>query len=207
MTRKRSSFDPSLPGLLVECSRRSWSSNSPKKVLNKNGKPIDKGYLYRVLHNRVYLGEAVHKGTAYRGEHAPIVDRNIWDQVHQLISASPPARTKRTLGRAPSLLKGLIFGPTGTAMTPAHTRRRGRLYRYYVSTDTIRTGNRANPIRRIPAAEIEAVVIAQIKIMLCSPEIIVATWRTARKSMQGSASDRSPLNSGALMILVGTVPR
>ena len=38
-------------------------------ALNKNGKPIDKGYLYRVLNNRVYLGEAVHKGTAYPGEH------------------------------------------------------------------------------------------------------------------------------------------
>jgi len=43
---------------------------------NKNGNPIDKGYLYRLLHNRVYLGEAVHKGTAYPGEHAPIIERN-----------------------------------------------------------------------------------------------------------------------------------
>jgi DNA invertase Pin-like site-specific DNA recombinase len=32
-------------------------------ALNKQGRPIEKGYLYRVLHNRVYLGEAVHKGT------------------------------------------------------------------------------------------------------------------------------------------------
>ena len=36
-------------------------------ALNKNGKPIDKGYLYRVLNNRVYLGDAVHKGTRYPG--------------------------------------------------------------------------------------------------------------------------------------------
>jgi DNA invertase Pin-like site-specific DNA recombinase len=151
-------------------------------ALNKNGKPIDKGYLYRVLHNRVYLGEAVHKGTTYPGEHDPIIEHSVWDQVHQLIGASPPARTKRMLGRTPSLLKGLIFGSNGTTMTPTHTRRRGRLYRYYVSTDTIRSGNRTNPIRRIPAADIEAVVIAQIKIMLHSPEIIVATWRALRKT-------------------------
>jgi DNA invertase Pin-like site-specific DNA recombinase len=151
-------------------------------ALNKNGKPIDKGYLYRVLHNRVYLGEAVHKGRSYPGEHAPIVYRDIWDQVHRLITASPPARTKRTLGRSPSLLKGLIFGPTGSAMTPAHTRRRGRLYRYYVSSDAIRTGSSSNPIRRIAAAEIEAVVIIQLRAMLRSPEIIVATWRATRKT-------------------------
>ena len=29
------------------------------------------------------------------------------------------------------MLKGLIFGPTGRAMTPTHTRKGGKLYRYY----------------------------------------------------------------------------
>jgi site-specific DNA recombinase len=151
-------------------------------ALNKNGKPIDKGYLYRVLHNRVYLGEAVHKGTAYPGEHDTLIDRNLWDRVHELIRAKPSARAKRTLGRTPALLKGLIFGPNGEAMTPAHTRRGGRLYRYYVSTSAIRIGYRTSPIQRIPAAQIETIAIAQIKIMLRSPEIIVATWRAAKQS-------------------------
>ena len=45
------------------------STLAKEGALNKQGKPIDKGYLYRVLNNRVYLGEAVHKGTAYPGEH------------------------------------------------------------------------------------------------------------------------------------------
>lgn len=150
---------------------------------NKNGKPIDKGYLYRLLHNRVYLGDAVHKGTAYPGEHAPIIERNVWDQVQSLISPSPRERTKRTLGRTPALLKGLIFGPSGAAMTPAHTRKGGKLYRYYVPTDVLRTGARSSPIRRIAAAQLESVVIGQIKVLLQSPEIIVATWRVARKSI------------------------
>src|SRR4029078_3311071 len=34
---------------------------------NKNGKPIDKGYLYRVLHNRVYLCGALYVRTDYSG--------------------------------------------------------------------------------------------------------------------------------------------
>jgi site-specific DNA recombinase len=33
-------------------------------MTTKGGKLIDKGYIYRILNNRVYLGEAVHKGTA-----------------------------------------------------------------------------------------------------------------------------------------------
>jgi hypothetical protein len=40
---------------------------------------LDKGVLYRLLNNRVYIGEAVHKGTSYPGEHKAIIDRKIWD--------------------------------------------------------------------------------------------------------------------------------
>ena len=37
----------------------------------------------------------------------------------------------------------------------------------------------------MPAAQIEAIVIAQIKAMVQTPEIIVATWRAARRSIKG----------------------
>jgi len=154
-------------------------------TLNKQGKPLEKGYLYRVLHNRVYLGEAVHKGTAHPGEHDPIIDRGLWDKVHALIDPNPRRRATRALGRTPALLKGLIFGPTGIAMTPTHTRKSGRLYRYYVSTDGNRQGSSTSPIRRVPAAQIEDAVIAQIRAMVQTPELIVATWRAARKSHKG----------------------
>jgi site-specific DNA recombinase len=35
--------------------------------VNKYGKPVDKGMLYKLLNNRVYVGDAVHKGTAVNG--------------------------------------------------------------------------------------------------------------------------------------------
>src|SRR5690606_32361907 len=35
---------------------------------NRYGKLIDKGAIYKLLNNRTYIGEAVHKGTAYPGE-------------------------------------------------------------------------------------------------------------------------------------------
>jgi site-specific DNA recombinase len=156
-----------------------------ERALNKQGKPLDKGYLYRVLNNRVYLGKAMHKGTEHSGEHDAIIKQNLWDQVHALISASPHKRGTRPTGRAPAILKGLLFGPTGAAMTPAHTRKRGRLYRYYITADINKNGPSACPIRRVPADRIEAVVIAQIKTMVQTPEIIVATWRAAKESIKG----------------------
>ena len=71
-------------------------------------------------------------------------------------------------------------------MTPTHTRKNGKLYRYYIATSAIRSGlPNTSPIRRIPAAEIEAAVVGQIKLLVQSPEIIVATWRAAKSHING----------------------
>jgi site-specific DNA recombinase len=154
-------------------------------VTNRNGRPLDKGFLYRLLNNRVYLGEAVHKGTSYPGEHQAIVPKALWDSVHAILCESPRVRAGRARAQTPALLKGLLFGPTGDAMSPTHTRRRGRLYRYYISQAVLKRGKDACPIGRVSAAEIEAAVLAQLRGLLGSPEIIVATWRSARKEITG----------------------
>jgi hypothetical protein len=146
----------------------------------KSGKPIDKGFLYRVLNNRTYVGDAMHKGNAYPGEHKAIISRDIWDKVHAILQRSPRERAARSRAQTPSLLKGLIFGPDGRAMSPSHTRRRGKLYRYYISTSVLKRGPDACPIGRVPAGEIETAVVDQLRGLLRSPEIIIRTWRKAR---------------------------
>jgi hypothetical protein len=145
----------------------------------KQGSSIDKGFLYRLLNNRVYLGEAVHKGAAYPGEHDGIVSRELWNKVHSILRDSPRLRASRTRAQTPALLKGLIFGPTGSAMSPTHTRRQGKQYRYYVTNSVLKRGPEACPIRRVPAAEIETAVIDQVRGLLRAPEIIIRTWRAA----------------------------
>ena len=152
-------------------------------ICGKQGKLVDKGYVYKLLNNRVYIGEAVHKGMAYPGEHQAIIDRTLWDRVHAILRESPRKRAANTRAQTPALLKGLIFGPTGRAMTPAHTRKGGKLYRYYVSTDVLKRDAEACTVRRVPAAEIESAVIDQLRGLLRAPEIIVRTWRAARQSM------------------------
>jgi hypothetical protein len=154
-------------------------------MTGKYGKLVDKGYIYKLLNNRIYIGQAVHKGTAYPGEHQAIISQALWDKVHSILVESPRARARQTRAQTPALLKGLIFGPTGRAMTPAHTRRGGKLYRYYVSTDVLKRDADACPVRRIPAAEIESAVIEQVRAILRSPEMIVRTWRAARESLDG----------------------
>jgi hypothetical protein len=154
-------------------------------VRTRRGRLIDKGFLYKLLNNRVYVGEAVHKGTAYPGEHEAIITRTLWDKVHGILRESPKVRAGRTRASTPALLKGLIFGPTGCAMTPTHTRRGDKLYRYYVSQSVLKRGPEACPVGRVPAADIETAVIDQLRGLLRAPEVIIGTWRSARPEVDG----------------------
>ena len=69
-----------------------------------------------------------------------------------------------------------------TAASPTHTRRRGRLYRYYVAQGVLKgtAGDDPALVRRVPAAAIEAAVVGQVRALLRQPEVIVSTWRAAR---------------------------
>jgi hypothetical protein len=154
-------------------------------VCGKRGRLIDKGYVYQLLKNRVYIGEAVHKGTAYPGEHEAIVGKSLWDKVHGILAQSSRRRGANTRTQTPALLKGLIFSPTGYAMTPTHTRKGGRLYRYYVATDLLKHDAPTCTVRRVPAAEIEGAVIDQVRGLLRAPEMIVRTWRAGRRLIEG----------------------
>jgi site-specific DNA recombinase len=151
-------------------------------VRRKSGKPFDKGLLYKLLSNRVYVGDAVHKGVAHPGEHKAIVTRELWDKCRSIIGVSASMRAGNTRRNTPALLKGLIFAPNGHAMTPVHTRRPGgKLYRYYVTTSVQKLGPETCPVQRVPAGEIEAAVVDQLRAMLRAPETIVRTWLSARE--------------------------
>ena len=114
------------------------------------------------------------------GEHAAIIDRALWDRVHAIMQQSPRKRASNTRAQTPALLKGLLFGPGGAAFSPTHTRKRDRLYRYYVSQAVLKHGPEACPIGRVPAGEIESAVVDQLRAVFRQPEIVVGTWRAAR---------------------------
>ena len=149
-------------------------------VMSKRGKPINKGYLYKLLKNQVYIGKAVHKGKAYPGEHEAIITQDLWNKVRTIISESPRTRANHTRAQTPALLKGIIFGADGRAMTPVHTKKKNKLYRYYVAAELLKGETPDGIVRRVPAGEIEAAVIDHVRGLLRAPEIVVATWRAAR---------------------------
>jgi DNA invertase Pin-like site-specific DNA recombinase len=160
-------------------------------VRTKSGRLIDKGYIYRLLNSQVYLGEATHKGVSYPGEHAPIIDRSLWNKVHSILQTSPRLRAANARARTPALLKGLIFTETGCAMTPAFTKKGTRLYRYYVSMDVIRNrplDESPGPLR-LPAPMVEDAVIGEIHRMIRAPEITARSIAALRR--EGAAVEEA----------------
>ena len=169
---------------------------SSEGVRSRRGRPIDKGFLYKLLNNRIYIGDTVHKGTAYPGEHAAIIDHDLWDKVHSILQQSPRQRASNTRTQAPALLKGIIFTETGAAMTPTATKKGSRLYRYYTSMDLIRsraTGENAGP-QRLPAGMIEAAVVSEIQRMVRAPEVAARTIEALRTE-DGSVDERAIISA------------
>jgi DNA invertase Pin-like site-specific DNA recombinase len=153
-----------------------------ERITSKSGRPLDRGDVYKLLNNRTYAGEVVHKDKVHPGEHEAIVPRQLWIRVHAILQESPRARANQNRQQAPALLKGLIFGVDGRALSPTHCRRRRRLYRYYVAQRVLK-GDVADDdgiVRRVSAAEIEAAVVAQVRALLRQPEVVVGTWLAAR---------------------------
>ncbi len=145
-------------------------------VTTRRGKPFDKRALSRILNNRVYLGEAVHKGTSHPGEHQAIIEAKLWAKAHPVVRDSPRARAAATRARTPALLKGLLFSADGRAMTPTHTRKKGRLYRYYIASKLLDGDGAASLVNRVPAAAVEAALVERLRRLLRAPEIVARTW-------------------------------
>jgi DNA invertase Pin-like site-specific DNA recombinase len=149
-------------------------------ITTRTGRLIDKGDVYKILNLRTYVGEVAHRGNVYPGEHAAIVSRALWDRVHAMLQVSPRARATANRPQSPALLKGLIFGTDGRALSPTHSRKNGRLYRYYVAQRALKGENDDGIVRRVSAGEIEAVVMTQLRALLRQPEVVVGTWIAAK---------------------------
>jgi hypothetical protein len=126
---------------------------------HRGGCLFRRGTLYHLLSNRIYLGEIVHKGQAWPGEHEPIVPRQLWDHIQRMLAVRGPSSAARMQARSPSLLAGLLYDGLDRPMTPSHTKRAHRRYRYYVTRpDQLETG----PAWRVAAHDLEAIVCQQL---------------------------------------------
>lgn len=153
------------------------------ETLNNEGVSTRLGAMFRVgmlahlLKNRFYLGEIDWRGASHRGEHAPIVDPEMFEAVQRAMQTAAIDRKGRAANTAYALA-GLLHDDAGNRMSPSHTRKNGVRYRYYVSQAVIQhRKTEAGSIPRISAPEIEAAVSAAATPQECINRIVLHRHR------------------------------
>lgn len=156
--------------LLDGVTTKSWTTQDGRF---RPGRPIDRGLIYKILHNRTYLGELRHKEKWYAGKHSPIIDQALWDDVHSILATNAHKRGNHTRAKIHFLLKGMVFGEDGRALTcwSSTKKKSGRRYRYYISTRDTKEYAGASGLPRLPAAELESAVVGQVRKLLQTPPI------------------------------------
>lgn len=122
------------------------------------------GPLAHLLKNRFYLGEVAYRGEICQGEHAPILDRELFEAVQQRLKEQAVERSNQRLS-SPALLAGKLFDDKGNPMTPTYASKKGVRYRYYVSHALLQ-GRKADAgsVARVSAPDVEKLVVDAVRV-------------------------------------------
>ena len=101
------------------------------------GKPFMRGPLSYILRNRSYVGEVAYKDEILPGPQPALMSRDLFDAVQDKLVEQLNNHTQKR-AKSDALLLGKIFDDRSTLMGPSHTRKKGRKYRYYVSSSYCR---------------------------------------------------------------------
>ena len=155
------------------------------------GQRLSRGALYLMLQSRTYCGEVTHKGKSYPGEHPAIIEQPLWDKVQAVLGKNRIERTTGTRTKHPSLLTSLVFDETGERLTPSYSVKKGTRYRYYVSTALLTgAGRKRSSGRRIPAGNLEGLVIDRLRSFFADPAAVLDTFDLDSGGGQGHLIER-----------------
>src|SRR5438874_6393863 len=140
----------------------------------RGGKPLSRGHIYAVLSNPIYTGQIAHKGELYPGQHRALIDAVTWAAVRDQVAGNGSDHRRQARAAEPSLLAGLLVDARGERLTPTHAVKKGRRYRYYVSTALItEAGAEHAQGWRLAAQQIEEAVIRILMDWLTQPARLV----------------------------------
>jgi site-specific DNA recombinase len=138
-----------------------------RRGVRSGGRSFSRGALYELLANPIFLGEIRHKDERHPGQHAPILDRELWERVQQRLRDGTRRPGDAPLKAPISPLAGKVFDDAGEPLYVQSAATRGRHYRYYVSRALVRgTANNKQRGWRLPASELERGVRSAAQIIL-----------------------------------------
>ena len=124
------------------------------------GKPFSRGNLQRILTNPIYIGKMIHFEKNYEGQHPAIIEEALWDSVQAKIESNKQGYRQRPKVKSDSLLTGLLFDSSGQRLSPSHSQKQSKRFRYYISKALVNEKRSSSPQGlRLPAQELETVVL------------------------------------------------
>ncbi|MFL6417658.1 MAG: recombinase zinc beta ribbon domain-containing protein, partial [Bryobacteraceae bacterium] len=170
---------------------RSWTAKqwTSERGKQHGGKLLSRSTLQLLLTNVLYRGDISHKGTAYPGEHAAIVPRDLWLEVNRKLRLSPTAVRSHT--KLETFLEGLLTcAHCGSLLKSSFTRRQGRKHLYYVC----RAGKKQTPAcpqRPVACADLDCSLRQRLQRMRGAlPEDAVAVQQLLRGLTYDSSTRR-----------------
>jgi site-specific DNA recombinase len=161
-----------------------------KKGPERGGRPFTKTSLHRLLTNIAYVGKVRYKQETHDGEQPAIVDPGVFQRVQAILQRNARTGGAPVRNQFGALLKGLLrCVPCGCAMTPAHSCKGAKRYRYYTCTSAQKRGWQTCPSKSIPAAEIERLVVGQIQCIGRDPALLHEVLEQARQQDAARTSE------------------
>ncbi|MBI4902872.1 MAG: recombinase family protein [Acidobacteria bacterium] len=170
----------SLIPVIEELNRRGWRMKAwvTREGRNAGGKIFVKNSLYNMLTNIIYTGKVGFDGQVYEGEHARIVDDGVWNRVQEGLNRNGRRGGRNISNKHGAILKGLVrCASCDAGMTHTYTKKRNRLYRYYVCVTAHQRGWSACETRSVSAPELEHAVVEQIRGIAGDPAIFAEVVR------------------------------
>ena len=127
----------------------------------RGGSVMSRGHIHHILSNPIYAGRIRHKGKVFEGQHEALIEPDRWDTAQTLLlEKAPNTCSSVTSSQTASPLIGKLFDEAGERLTPSHTKKAAKRYRYYVSRHKIKGRKRVGPGSgwRIPAAQLEEII-------------------------------------------------
>ncbi len=172
---QRFSEAASVDAMIIELADQGYQSKVrvSQQGNRAGGKPIDRNGLYRILNNRMYLGELFYRQEWHASKHQPIIEQGLWDRVHEILD-----RRARRKG-VPTTEDRWIWFPLGDRLywhdgrpykMYESSNRGGLRYRYYKGAATPQEKATDTGPFTIRAAEIHDVVITYLLEQFKNPQ-------------------------------------
>ncbi|MDD4455907.1 MAG: recombinase family protein [Candidatus Methanomethylophilaceae archaeon] len=145
------------------------------------GGPFTPAFIYAMLQNPLYIGLVRHHDKTWPGEQEGIIAKNTWDAAQHLLKEHlrfDGRRQKRL-----TALRGLVFcGCCGGLMKESFSKRLpGKRYRYFICGKDSKRIRSTCALKRVPAQELEALLLSEIGGMLAKPEVLAGILQAAKE--------------------------